>query len=571
MKNPTGRVWPGQCALCLLLLLLAAVSAARADVSATLDRERAAMGDTLRLTITATGDEDISSVDLQALQADFEVLRRSTASNTSIVNGRRSHSRQLQLDITPRREGTLRIPALQVGRHATQQLVVTVDPAPESITGDETVVFSAELDRDSVFVQGQVLLTLRLQQAINLEERSITELQLDDAFVVPLEQKSFQRTVDGRPWLVHEVRYAIFPEHSGRLQIPPQVFSARESQARRSFFDPGGGRQIRRRTRALSVEVKPRPAAFPGNTWLPARSLTIEETWSTPPDALRAGESTTRSITLEAEGLQGAQLPPMRFPATEGLKYYPDQPLIEDSEVASGLLGSRRDSAALVPLREGTWHIPEIRIPWWDTQSDKLRYAVLPGRDIPVAAAAPGSAPTPVPGALEAGDGTIALPPPAIVKSGGSRAWQAAAAISSAGWLLTLAVLLWSRRGPRSGKAPQANDPSESRAFKQLLAACAADQPSQARTALIHWVASLCPDERIVSLEQAAHTMRDDRLRDALQQLDAALYSSGGTAWQGAPLAAIARDLRRRHRQVNSDDAAALTLYPDVAVPKPSP
>ena len=571
MMQPTGSGWQGACSLCLLLLLLLAGGTVHAEVSAALDRDRVAMGDTLRLTITAEGDEAISNVDLQPLQADFEILRRSTASNTSIINGRRSHTSQLLLDITPRREGSLHIPPLRLGRHATQRLPVAVGPAPETITGEETVVFSAELDRDTVYVQGQVLLTLRLQQAINLEDRSITELQLDDAFVVPLEQKSFQRTVDGRPWLVHEVRYAIFPEHSGQLQIPPQLFSARESQARRSLFDPGGGRQIRRRTEALSIDVTSRPDTFPGDTWLPARSLTVEETWSTPPETLRAGESATRSITLKAEGLQGAQLPPMRFPATAGLKYYPDQPVIEDSEVAGGLLGSRRDSAALVPLRESTWHIPEIRIPWWDTQADQLRYAVLPGRDISVAAAVPGSAPTPVPGALEAGAGTIALTPPTTPSSGSSRTWQIIAAISSALWLLTLAALLWRRRESRPETAREASNISESRAFQRLLAACAADQASQARAALIHWVASLYPEERIVSLEQAAHTLRDDRLRDALQHLNAALYSSGGTAWQGAPLAAIARDLRRRHRQVNSDDAAALTLYPDVAVPKPSP
>ena len=72
-------------------------------------------------------------------------------------------------------------------------------------------------------------------------------------------------------------------------------------------------------------------------------------------------------------------------------------------------------------------------------------------------------------------------------------------------------------------------------------------------------MASLYPEERIVSLEQAAHTLRDDRLRDALQHLNAALYSSGGTAWQGAPLADIARDLRRRHRRANGGDTAPLT------------
>ena len=63
-----------------------------------------------------------------------------------------------------------------------------------------------------------------------------------------------QRNIDGRPWLVHEIRYAIFPEQSGSLEIPAQTFSARESKPRRSFFDlNSGGRQLRRTPRYLPV------------------------------------------------------------------------------------------------------------------------------------------------------------------------------------------------------------------------------------------------------------------------------------------------------------------------------
>ncbi len=86
-----------------------------------------------------------------------------------------------------------------------------VGAAPDTHTGDQTVVFEAEVDQHNVYVQGQIILTLRVQQAVNLEGRSISELKLDNAFVKPLEQHSFQRTIDGRQWLVDELRYAIFP------------------------------------------------------------------------------------------------------------------------------------------------------------------------------------------------------------------------------------------------------------------------------------------------------------------------------------------------------------------------
>ena len=547
-------------ALCTLALILAS-SASHAAVNASLDRDRVAMGDTLRLTITVTGNEEINNTDLRPLLADFEIIQRSTSSNTSISNGRRTHVKQLLIDITPRREGTLKIPPMRVGQSATNMLLVSVSPAPDSIAGGKTVLFEAEVDSDSVYVQGQVILTLRVQQAINLDGRSITELQLDDAFVKPLEQHSFQRTIDGRPWLVHEVRYAIFPEHSGSLEIPAQTFSAREGQARRGFFDlGGGGRQLRRRTEPLTIEVLPRPDTFPVGTWLPARNLTLEENWSTAPEQLRAGESATRTIRILGEGLQGAQLPPVMFPATEGLKYYPDQPVINDTEMATGLLGSRQDSAAVVPTRAGIWTIPEIRIPWWDIESGKVRYAVLPGREISVAAADPATS-TSLVAAPDIEIGTTVMPT-AQSHSGGARQWQILTAISSVGWIITLAYLFWSRRKPESKQADTAGNPSEKIAFKQLLAACASGSAAHARGAIIDWAAALLPQVTVVSLSQVEAVFADRELTEALTTLNTSLYSSISSDWDGTALGEAARRLRKQHHKTVGKESKELRLYP---------
>ena len=41
----------------------------------------------------------------------------------------------------------------------------------------DTVLFEAEIDREQVYVQGQLLLTLRVQQAVNLDARSIAAIR----------------------------------------------------------------------------------------------------------------------------------------------------------------------------------------------------------------------------------------------------------------------------------------------------------------------------------------------------------------------------------------------------------
>ena len=554
--------------IAVLVLLACAFGTAStvAAVTASVDRDRVALGDTVRLTITADGNEETSNTDLRPLLADFEVLQRSTSSNTSIVNGRRTHTRQILIDITPRREGTLKIPPMRVGNTTTNMLLLAVAPAPASQGGNQNVVFQAELDADKVYVQGQVILTLRVQQAINLDNRSITELQLDNAFVKPLEQQSFQRTIDGRPWLVHELRYAIFPEQSGTLEIPAQTFSARESSPRRSFFDSNsGGRQLRRSTEALQIDVLPRPTEFPGNAWLPARSITLEESWSTPPEQLRAGESATRTILVKGEGLQGAQLPPILLPPTDGLKFYPDQPVISEAEIGSGLLGSRKDSAAVVPTRAGAWTIPEVRIPWWDTQAGKLRYAVLPQRTLDVAAADPQGITRPLVLPQSASE------QPSITIQGDTSLrtdagpWRIIAAISSLGWILTLLALLWlwlKRRPDTQSPQDTTENLGEKQAFKQLLAACAGDSPDGARRWLVAWGNALFSEQNVVSAKQLNGLFRDAEIDALLVQLDAALYAKGEQQWRGSELADTVRRLRKQHTSSTRKPDQQLRLYP---------
>ncbi len=550
---------PGSRLLALFSLLMTLAAPVFAQVTASLDRDQAVMGDTLRLTLSTRGSENMDNIDLRPLLTDFDILRRSTSTNTSIVNGERTTTRDVMLDISPKREGTLRVPPMRVGNTQTNLLLVAVGPAVSMNDSQARVLFEAEIDQSEVYVQGQILLTLRIQQAINLDGRSVSEVQLDNAFVKALEQKSFQRRIDGRQWLINEIRYAIFPEQSGTLEIPAQVFTARERVARRSLFDNSAGKALRLTTDPIVVKVLGRPDNYPAGDWLPAQRVTLEETWSVPPEQLQAGESATRTVRISGEGLQGAQLPPILFPAADGLKYYPDQPIISDTEVGTGLLGSRQDSAALVPTRAGNWEIPEISIPWWDTQAQELRYAVIPARQIQVTPAAePGSAqgdpgivnPAPVPGTPTAGTTAHAGP------------WRTVALACALGWVLTL-LLWWYKREPRNRRSatqPKENQ-QEATAYKQLMAACASGHCGESRKWLIRWGALSAAPASVLTLEDLNRVFTDTQLSEETAAMDAALYRDAATGWDGTRLASIVKRLRKQHAK-QSADTGELTLYP---------
>ncbi|MDX1733041.1 MAG: BatD family protein [Halioglobus sp.] len=554
----SGRHWCVAGVAALLLCCTPAIAA----VTAIVDRDDVALGDTLRLVLTATDGEALGDVDLGALEADFEILQRTTTSQTNIVNGSRSSTRQLQIELAPRVEGNLQIPALRVDGVLTDPLPIRVTPAPDIDTGGQPLVFEAEVDRQQVYVQGQLILTLRIMQAVNLEGRNISEVEIDGAFVHALQQESFQRSIDGRPWLVHELRFAIFPEQSGTLEIPAQVFSGREVTGRRSFFDlGGGGRRLRRSTAPLTVDVLPRPAGFPSPTWLPARQVSIQESWSTPPEQLRVGESATRTITLTAAGLQGAQLPPLPEPQVDGIKFYPDQPRISETEIENGLRGTRVDSTAVVPTRAGNLTLPEVRIPWWDTESETVRYAVLPQRTLQVAAAPLDSSTAAPPLAVEVDAASVAAPG---LERTSALPWQIVSALSSLGWLLTLAYLVWLQRGGKSGRATAASaeQVGERRRFKALLAACRANDAAATRQALIAWAQARSADAALVSLQAVAAWAGDSELRAELETLDNTLYGDGQPGWDGSALGRKLEQLRDRKRGADGAGPDTLTLYP---------
>lgn len=543
----------------LLALFCLLPTLALATLTAETDRTQVKLGDSLQLTLSSDGVTDPATADLSPLTRDFEILQQSSRSSTQIVNGETTREKALVVELVPRRTGSLEIPALFAGGERTQPIQLQVSEAASHPERDQQVVFSASVDSDSVYVQQQVILTLTLQQAIALDDRSVTELDVENAYVKPLGQNSYQRNSGGRRWLVHEIRYAVFPEQSGTLTIPAQTFAGRARQGSRSLFDLDSGPRISRDSAPLTLEVKPRPASFPDSVWLPATSVTIEESWSREPDELTTGDSVTRTVTVTAEGLQGAQLPPLVFPDMPGLKYYPDKPSIEEADTDTGVIGLRTDSAALVPVKPGVYRIPEVRIPWWDTAEDRLRYAELPGREIRVLPAA-GDAGGDSAGQQAASRATAGNTSPEQtenrLETGGRKAgpWPLVSGLLALGWLLTagtLAWILWRRR--ESGELSNATGlpaptPTESSAWKQVQAACAAGQPGPAREALRRWLATLPYPACRQSLLSFAAEQPDADLAQALSDLDAALYGPAREArpWNGDALLAAAHSARQR-------------------------
>ena len=527
-----------------------------AELSATADRRTIAMGETLRLTLLGDAGEQPAEIDLTPLNRDWEILSRSSATNARFINGQNQVTRTLEMELAPLREGTLTIPSLTAGGRSTTPLAIRVNPEPVVAPGDELVLFDATVDQSTVYVQSEIILTVTLQQAINLDGGEISNFDIPDAVVENLERRSFQRRLGNRTWLVTELRYAVYPQKSGPLVIPAIGFTAREVQPGRSLLGARLGRRLRMASQPVNIDVKSVPASFPGEVWLPAKALTLEENWSISPDSLNVGDSTTRTLTLTARGLQGSQLPPLS--SVQGavnipeIRFYPDQESIDQSELADGLQGRRVQSEALVARSGGSWTLPEIRVPWWNTETDSLEYATLPARTVAVTATQltdPASYPT---------TDTSTAPPTAT-----QPLWMWI--VNGAGWLvaLTLAIMLWlSRRHPATKAAASTNPAATATTLRQSLVQirkAAEQQDSGAlRLAILDW-ATLHHGNAFSSLEALAR-VSSDALAASLREVDRSLYSDGAAAQTFQGLIDALRE--EPAPDSGSGTANPLSLYP---------
>ena len=552
MNRSVGNLFVWAC--CVVMMLWTNLS--WAELSATADRRTIAMGETLRLTLLGDAGEQPAEIDLTPLNRDWEILSRSSATNARFINGQNQVTRTLEMELAPLRQGTLTIPSLTAGGRSTTPLAIRVNPEPVVAPGDELVLFDASVDERSVYVQSEVILTVTLQQAINLDGGEISNFDIPDAVVENLERRSFQRRVGNRTWLVTELRYAVYPQKSGALSIPAIGFTAREVQPGRSLLGARLGRRLRMASTPLEIDVKSVPTSFPGEVWLPARALTLEENWSIDPASLNVGDSTTRTLTLTARGLQGSQLPPLS--SVQGavnipeLRFYPDQESIDQSELAEGLQGRRVQSEALVARSGGTWTLPEIRVPWWNIETDRLEFATLPARTVVVTA---------IQTADQINDATLSP----NTSTAGTTLPLWLWAVSAAGWLVSLAlgILLWLSRRQTAAPSPtpggaKAKSASVRQALVEIRKAAEQQDATLLKKAILQW-AGLHHDQRFSSLEALARVSTEP-LASRLSAVDRSLYGDGEIA--GA-LDGLIDTLREEPAPQNRGTGSnTLSLYP---------
>lgn len=378
------------CRLALALLLgeLLFGELSNAAVTATVDRNQISEFDLLTLTVRVTDRTNVEP-DWQVLDKDFQLVNQQSQQNSSIslVNGRQTSRTYVDYQVTlrPRRQGNLVIPAIVIGTERTNPITIAVLPQSAALTNQmrQVLFFETLVDQTEIYVQAQLLYTVRLYYADSISGDFPAPPDLDNAVVEIIEnEKRFETVVNNRRYYVLEKRYAIFPQASGTLMLPPESFVGTRGR--------GGLFSARERINASSeghqIRVLPVPDSYQGQSWLPAQEVTLRSVMNKPDSPLVVGDAINQVITLQAAGVTGALLPELAYPDSSDARIYIDQPVIEEFASEAGIASESVLTIGIVPTAEGTLTLPALTVSWWDTQADKPRQTTLEGFSLSVGA-----------------------------------------------------------------------------------------------------------------------------------------------------------------------------------------
>ena len=379
--------------------------------------QQVAVGQQFRLSYTVNS-QDVSGFRVGQIPSDgFEVLMgpsTSSQSSFSIVNGKTTQSSSITYTyiLSALKEGTFTIPAASIsvrGEQVSSNAVkITVSgtvsaggggssrsrggntqqpemrPSGSAISGSDLFI-RVSASKKHVVEQEPVLLTYKVYTLVNLTqlEGKMPDLKGFHTQEVPLPQeKSFKiEQLNGRNYkTVTWSQYVMFPQTTGKLEVPPLTFNGIVAQQNRyvdpfeAFFNGGSGyTEVKKQIQAPGVEIQvdplpAKPDGFSGGVGRFQMKAEIDHT------SLKANDPLTLKVTVSGTGnLKLIKQPTVKFP--KDFDTYDPKQTDKTRLTTSGVEGSIVYEYLAVPRHQGQFDVPPVEFIYYDTQ--KKQYVTL--------------------------------------------------------------------------------------------------------------------------------------------------------------------------------------------------
>jgi len=520
-------------------ILMISANLSLAEVSAWVDNNPVVVGEMFRLHIEAKNVDDPQEPDLSEIRG-LQILNRSVQNQTSIVGTSITRTVNWTYVMLAPSSGNYRIPALQVGSEKTIPIALKAEESSQS-PNNQIVRLEVDVSPNEVYPQQQVLVRVRIiRTGAQLENESLTPFELAGTQIEKVNQRSFRKVKNGKRQLITEISYVLLPEKSGTILLPQLSYQGNEirggnSQGNFGNFGNFGnifqqrGRRIFSNSEAQTIQVKALPVAFKG-WWLPAAKLELEEQWLPNPPEFRVGEPVTRTLTVNAYGVFGNQIPELSFELPEKMKAYADQPSIETVKTQEGLKGTRVEKWAIIPGQAGKLELPEISVAWWDVQKDEIRTSVFPARIIEVFPATVDfpAAPVTQETAIETKKTAVVVTQEPVLADQQVGFWKALAIVFAILWCATLLLWFFLKKNNTASGIKKEEEIKRNKelalrsATKKVEKALSSGEAETVQTALLKWADSVWSENPPQGIEQIGE--RIPQLKNGIKTLNSVLY-----------------------------------------------
>lgn len=363
----------------------------------------------LTYTVNTTNAKEPQIADMP----EFDILSGpniSTQQSYSSVNGKMTSSASVTFTyiLMPKSEGNFTIPPAKIevkGEEYTSNSVdIKVLPADQSVAsqqgnsnrrrqnnitstniGDDDLFMRATLNKTKVYEQEAVLLTYKVYSAVNLTNLSFPTPELKGFNIQEVElpqEKQFElEHYNGRNYNTIVWRqFVLFPQESGKLQIPSLDFEAVVAVQNRRSMDPfemmfngfAGYVDVKKmlKTKPLELEVEKlpfgKPADFSGGVGNFSISSTISDT------NLKTNSEFTLKVTVKGAGnMRLLGNPQLELP----VEFESYDPVIDNKFrlSANGFKGEKVYEYLITPKASGTYTIPAVHMSYFDTSTSTYK------------------------------------------------------------------------------------------------------------------------------------------------------------------------------------------------------
>lgn len=392
----------------LLLIFITTAIASWADEKITFTAsapEVVVSGDQFRLTFSINSQKikDFRAPNIKGL----EVLMgpsRSTQSSTQIINGNVTSTKSTTFTyiLMAEKEGTYSIPGATIvadGNNYTSNSVSVKVLPPDQSTGtasnngrtsrnqanngkisEKELFITATASKTSVYEQEAILLTYKIYTQVNLTQLHGDMPDLKGFHTQEVELSSQKQWslehYNGRNYntTVYS-QYVLFPQQSGKLEIPSITFEGTVSQLVASddpfdaFFNGGSNYvNIKKNIVApkLTIDVKQLPAGKPANFSGGVGEFTISSSINT--QELKTNDAVTIKLVISGTGnMKLINTPEVGFP--QDFEIYDPKVDNNFNLTREGLSGSKVIEYLAIPRHAGNYTIPAIEFVYFDLKS----------------------------------------------------------------------------------------------------------------------------------------------------------------------------------------------------------